>query len=471
MTIQFGGLASGMETSTIIEQLMELERTPITRLETDKTWLNDRLTAFTELDTRLKSFADKIKDLNYSSTLLQRSVKQSSEEYLSASVNTKATTGASYQVEVISLAQVQKSVSAGGYADAKSTTFGTGALSLKVGDTTHSINIAAGGNSLEGIAKAVNDADLGVSASIINTGDADEPYRLILTGNDTGQSFSLDGSGLTGGTDALGTINIADGIDAAGNSYVTNPPVQEATKAKIKVDTIEITSDSNTITEAIPGVTLDLLKGEVGKTTTLNINVDKAGIKSTIEAFAEGYNEVISFITSQSVINGEGGGVLGGDASINAIKRRLQNMMTDSSANSGVFSSLSQLGFETQKDGTLEVNGTKLSAAIDKNLDSVVSLMAGEEGVTGAVTQFKDYLYGMTNSSTGMLKGKKDSISTNLTKINDKITSVEARLEQRQKTMEAQFSAMETLVSGLNSQSSYLTQQMDILSNMMSGGN
>lgn len=454
MTIQFGGLATGLETSTIIEKLMELERAPITRMESDKTALNDRLTAFTELDTRLKSFADKIKNLNYSSTLLQRSVKQSSEEHLSASVNTKAITGASYQVEVVSLAQVQKSISTTGYADKTSSLLGVGTMKLTVGDKTTNISITSANNSLEGVMKAINAADLGVSAAIINTGAKDTPYSLILTGEDVSKTFSLDTSALSGGA-----------------AFALAAPVQEATKAVIKVDTIEITSDSNTLTEAIPGVTLDLLKAEVGKTTTLNINVDKAGIKSTIEAFAEGYNEVISFITSQSVINGEGGGVLGGDASINSIKRRLQNMMTDKSSNSGVFSSLSQLGFETQKDGTLEVNGTKLSAAIDKNLDSIVSLMAGEENVTGVATQFKNYLYGMTNSSTGMLKGKKDSISNNLKKIDDKMTSVEARLEQRQKTMEAQFSAMETLVSGLNSQSSYLTQQMDILSNMMSGGN
>jgi len=262
MTIQFGGLASGMETSTIIEQLMEIERTPITRLETDKTWLNDRLTAFTELDTRLKSFADKIKDLNYSSTLLQRSVKQSSEEYLSASVNTKATTGASYQVEVVSLAQVQKSVSATGYADKTSSLFGTGTMKVTVGDKTTNINITAANNSLEGVMKAINDADLGVSAAIINTGVEGEPFSLVLTGENVSKKFSLDASALSGGA-----------------ALALDPPVQEATQAVIKVDTIEIFSDSNTITEAIPGVTLDLLKGEVGKTTTLNINIDKAGIK------------------------------------------------------------------------------------------------------------------------------------------------------------------------------------------------
>lgn len=453
MTIQFGGLATGLETSSIIEQLMEIERTPITRLETDQTWLNNRLDAYKELDTKLKSFADKIKNLNFSSTLLQRTAKQSSSDYFSASVNSKAITGASYQVEVQSLAQVQKSVSAAGYADKTSTLFGTGTLKLTVGTTSHDINITAENNSLEGIAKAINQADLGVSAAIINTGDETEPYRLTLTGTDVATEFSLDADNLTGTALAFGD------------------PVQDASDAELLIDGIPIKSNSNTLTEAIPGVTLDLLKAEVGKTTTLNISVDKESIKSSISAFAEGYNEVISFITSQSSIDGSEPGVLGGDASINAVKRRLQNMLTESTANSGIFKTISQLGFETQKDGTLNLNDTTLTKAINTNLDDIATLLAGEDGVTGVATKFKNYLYDMTNTGTGLLKNKKDSIESNLKKIDTRMTAVESRLEHRQKTMEAQFSAMETLVSGLNNQSTYLTQQMEILSKMMSGGN
>lgn len=452
MTIQFGGLATGLDTSTIIEQLMELERTPITRLEADQTWQNNRLEAYTELDTRLKSFADKIKNLNFSSTLLQRSVKQSSEEFLSTSVTSDAVTGASYQVEVVSLAQVQKSVS-GGYADRSSALFGTGQLTLTVGGSGHTIDIDATNNSLEGLVNSINEADIGVSAAIINTGDPDAPYRMILTGEDVAKEFSMDTSGLVDGE----ALSIGD-------------PVQAASRAVVRVDTIEIYSDSNTLSDAIPGVTLDLLKGEEGKTTTLNISVDKESVKSAIAAFAEGYNEVISFISGQSAINGSESGVLGGDASINTIKRRLQNMLTESTSNSGIFKTISQLGFETQKDGTLSLNDATLTKAINTNLEDLVNLLAGEEGVTGVATKFKNYLYDMTNSGTGLLKTKQDSIDSNLNKIETRITAIEARLEQRQKSLEAQFSAMETLVSGLNSQSTYLTQQMDILSNMMSGG-
>ena len=453
MTIQFGGLATGLDTSSIIDQLMELERRPLSLLEKDKTWLNSRLQAFTELDTKLKSFADGIKELGDANTLLQRSIRQSSDALLTARVDSNAQAGASYQVEVVSLAQVQKSVSAG-VASKTDALFGTGSLSLTLdGDVTaHTIDIGDGQNSLTGIMNAINTADLGVTASIINDGSA-TPFRLVLTGNDPAKSFTLDATGLTGGTVALDL----------------GAPVQQATRAHIRVDTIDIYSDSNTLTEAIPGMTLDLRKAEAGTTTSLAVNVDKAAIKEAIEEFATGYNKVVSFITSQSVIDGEGGGVLGGDSGINAIKRRLQTMLTQPVENSGTLRALSQLGFETQKDGTLQVNEKTLGAAIDENLDSVVSLLAGEDGVEGVATRFKNYLFEMTSSGSGLLQGRKESITNNLKRIDTKVDAVQARLEQRQKTLEAQFSAMETLISGLNAQSSYLSQQMTAITNMMSG--
>lgn len=468
MTIQFGGLATGLETNSIIEKLMKLERQPITRLETDKAGLSNRLTAFTDLDTRLKKFSDSIKNLNYSDTLLKRSVKQSSQEYLSATVSREALPGTSYQVEVVSLAQVQKSVAESGVSSKTTSSFGTGSVNLTVGGTSHSIDITSENNSLEGIMKAINEADLGVKAAIISDGTS-SPYRLILTGKNVGKEFSLDTNALTGGTYLLGQFNVNKAPEGQPKD-ISNPPVQTATQAHIRVDGVDIYSNSNTITEAIPGVSLDLLQAKEGAKTSLNIAVDKDTIKSAIEAFATGYNEVISFITSQSVINKAGGGVLGGDSGINAIKRHLQNMLTQNNPNSGAFSSLSQLGFETQKNGTLTVNSSTLSAAINNNLDDVASLLTGEEGIEGIATKFKNYLYGMTNSGTGMLQGRKESINSNLKRINNQITQMEARLVKRQKTWEAQFSAMETLVSGLNSQASYLTQQMNILNKMVSGG-
>ncbi len=459
MVIQFGGLATGMDTNSIIDSLMSIEREPINNLEADKKWMNNRLTAFTNLDGKLHSFLDSIKDLGKADTLEKRSVNLSSKEYLQASVSSEALPGTSYQIEVQSLAQVQKSVSQGGFTSRESNSFKTGTISITVGGEEHSIEITDENNSLEGIMQAINDADIGVKAGIINDG-TDEPYRLVLTGEKVATDFSLDDSGLTegDGTDTLGVFE--------GSGGTTNPPIQNAERAHIIVDGIDIYSDSNTLTEAIPGVTLDLVQAKAGETTSLNISLDKSSIKSTIEKFADGYNEVVSFITGQSVIDGEGGGVLAGDSGINSMKRHLQNMLTTPFSNSGGLTTLSQLGFETQKDGTLTVNDEVLSKAINENLDSVTTLLAGEDGNDGLATQFQDYLESMTNSTTGMLQGRKTSINSSIKRMDNRIESMEARLVQREKTLRSQFTSMETLVSSLNAQSSYLSQQMSSISNM-----
>jgi flagellar hook-associated protein 2 len=466
MTIQFSGLATGLDTKSIISQLMALEQQPITRLKSDQTWLQNRLTAFSALDTKLQSFSSSITNLGDADTLLKKSVTQSSTDYLSASVSSDAQAGASYQAEVVSLAHIQKSVALTGVADKTLANFGTGTLTLTVDGTTHSIDITSANNSLQGIMQAINGANLGVSAGIINDGTA-SGYRLALTGANVGKTFSLS-SNLTGGTD-LGSFDLP--IDNVADQPVGyNPPVQVATKAHIRVDTVDIYSDSNTLTEAIPGVTLNLLQAKEGTTTTINVSLDKSSLKSTIQAFAQGYNDVVSFITGQSVIDGKGGGILNGDSGLSAIKRHLQSMLTSAFPNSGSLKSISQLGLETQKDGTLTVNDKTLSTAIDSNLNGVVSLLAGSGSAGGVGRQFKDYLSSLTNATTGLLQGRTKATNNNLKNIANQITNTQARLDQKQKTMEAQFSAMETLVSGLNSQSTYLTQQMTAISNIMNYG-
>jgi flagellar hook-associated protein 2 len=419
------------------------------------------LTAFSALDTKLQSFSSSITNLGDADTLLKKSVTQSSSDYLSASVSSDAQAGASYQVEVVSLAQIQKSVAVTGVADKTLANLGTGTLNLTVDGVSHSIDITSANNSLQGIMQAINSANLGVSAGIINDGSTSPdngltpatPYRLVLSGANVGKTFSLDSSGLTNGA-TIGAFNT----------------VQPATQAHVRVDTTDIYSDSNTLTEAIPGVTLNLLQAKTGTNTTLNVSLDKSSIKSSIQAFATGYNAVVSFITSQSVINGSGGGILNGDSGLSAIKRHLQSMLTSAFPNAGSLKSMSQLGLETQKDGTLKVNDTTLSAAIDNNLDGLVNLLAGTGNAGGLGKQFKDYLSSLTNSTTGLLQGRTKATNDNLKNIANQITITQTRLDQKQKTMEAQFSAMETLVSGLNSQSTYLTQQMSAITNIMNYG-
>lgn len=537
MSITFGGLATGLDTNAIVDQLMALERQPITRLQTDKTWFESRQEAYGTLNGKLQDFLSTVKNLGSSDDLRKKSVSSSSEEFFSVTAGADALPGTNYQVEVVALAQVQKDVSQG-YSSKTAQNFGLGDLTLIVGDADPVIiTIDETNNSLEGIMDAINDAGAGVNASIINDG-TDTPYRLVLTGDEVATNFSLtsnlpsyNGDVSTqlqsggfasqsadyfgGGTLDLSTgdtitlsesanslTNIMDAINAEtattgvtasivpdGDNFVISldngatvtvttfsggfdslglTQTQAASQAHIRVDTIDIYSDSNTLTEAIPGLSLDLTQAEVGTTTSVSVKLDEAGIKSQIEDFVKGYNDVMSFIGSQSVKDGSGGGILGGDAGMNTIKRGMQNLLIETVNTSGSFVALSQLGLETQKDGTINVNDDALTDAIQNNLDSFEMLLVGEGDTDGIAVRFQDYLEGKTDSTDGFYAVNKKSTESRVKNIDDRITQIELRLAKKEETLRKKFSAMEELVSGMNNQSSFLTAQLKGLENLWS---
>lgn len=536
MSITFGGLATGLDTDSIVTELMAIERIPINRLQSDRNWYQSRQNAYTTFDSKLSAFLEKIENLGSSEELRQKSVAASSDDFFSVSADPDALPGASYQIEVHSLAQVEKNVTQG-YADKTAQNFGTGELTLNVGDNDPVIiTIDETNNSLEGIMNAINDAEAGVNAAIINDGTAN-PYRLVLTGEDVATNFDLSstltshdgdvsgqlqsggyssqaaeyfGSGTldlsTGAQISLsessnsladirdainaetGTTGITASIVADGSNYVisldngatitaTNfssgydslavTETQAASQAHIKVDNIDIYSNSNTLNEAIPGLTLDLVQAEIGTTTTVSVDLDEAAIKSQIEDFVTGYNGVMSFIGSQTASADSSGGILGRDSGMNTVKRRLQGLLTTMISNSGSFAAMSQLGLETQKDGTITLNSDTLTDAIQNDLDSVEKLLVGEGATEGIAVQFQNYLEGKTDSIDGLLATNKTNTESSINRIDDRMEQMELRLEKKEETMRAKFTALEQLISGMNNQSSFLAQQMDMLSNMM----
>lgn len=422
-------------------------------------------------------------------------------------------------------------------ADKAAQNFGMGNLTLTVGDNDPvAIAIDADNNSLEGIMAAINEADAGVTASIINDG-TDSPYRLVLTGEDiatdfnlstdfasfngdvtsltvggyTNQTAKLFGSGtlslstgheitLSGDSNSLDDIQNAinaetatTGVSAtieddgnggfrltlAGGSIDSTAltggtgydapslsTTQSAQRAHVRVDGIDIYNDSNTLDEAISGVSLDLAKAEEGTVTNLNVKLDEDAIKNQIKSFVAGYNDVISFVSSQSKTDKNSAGILMGDSGLNNIKRRLQSMLT--TPIDGSITSLSQLGMKSQNDGTLEIDDATLTKAIQQNLDGVTQLLAGDDSTEGIATRFKSYLEDITDDSDGLFAGRRVSISGNVKRIEKSIERMEMRLEKREETLFDQFNALEQMVSVMNAQSDYLGKQMTALENMWS---
>ncbi len=449
--ITFGGLATGMDTNQLIEGLMEVERLPVTRLESKKTAQTQRVDAFKVFDTSLKKLRDTVSDMSITSQVRLSDVTLSNEDYFSASSNAGETS--THQVEVIDLAQVGKQFFQG-YDSKTDHDLPTGSLTLNVNGTDYDITVDSENNSLVDIAEDINDLATGVKASVMFDGDN---YRLTLTGDDVSTTFSL-----------------TDNLSGGGMAMTLSQP---ATRAHVKIDGLDVYSDTNTIEDAVPNLTLNLTQAQEAPRTpvSVTVGVDEEGVKEKVQTLVDAYNEVMEFIAdgyNESALDDEegipGGLVLRGDSSVNSVKRKMQSLLTTSVETYGSYSSLVSLGVSTNRNGTLSLDSSKLEEAIQTDFDSVVKVLVGDDNLKGVMKSFKTYMYDITSSADGVYANAKDRADRSITGLDDQIYRLEARLEQREISIRAQFTSLETLVSGMNQTSSYLTQQMDMLSNLWS---
>ena len=496
MSITFSGLATGMDTDSIVTQLMELERAPIARIEAKKTEATNRIEAYAQFKTTLDDLKTSVSAMTLTSQIKSNSVSLSTSAPFTA---TSANAGSgSYNISVTKLAQVQKTIigadaSHKGLASQTDALLGTGTFTLtKLGadplvttdDVATTITIDSTNNSLAGMAAAINEksADTGIKATIINDGSTGSPYHLILTGTDSSTEFSINSNLLA-----------ADGLTpVAFGTAATQTQPQVAQQAEVYIDGLKVVSNNNTITSAISGVTLNLnavseadaTKTPPFATSLLEIKPDTGALKEKLTSFVTNYNKVMEWIlsgydetsTTTTATTDEDseteellGSVLRGDSTIQGVKRGLQNLLSSVVNTSGSLHVMSELGITTQLDGTLLQDNAKMDTALADNFEGVVSLLAGEGEVDGMMKKFNYYMLKVTSGTTGMYALKKSNHDLNIKRIDTQISNMEPRMVAREASLRAQYSTMETLVSGLNSQGSFLTQQMDLLSNMLKG--
>jgi flagellar hook-associated protein 2 len=194
------GLASNLDTASIVDSMIEYERVPVTYMEDDVKFKTQQVAAYQAVLAKFMALQSQVSLMKRESSFNKASINVSDESVLSASAGASITSG-SYNVRVLSLARNHQLASQG-FNDATTTSFGTGYIKLSVGDTSMTtINIESGNNSLMGIKEAINNANTGITASIINDGTSSNPYRLLLTSNKTGAAndinfeVSLNGGG------------------------------------------------------------------------------------------------------------------------------------------------------------------------------------------------------------------------------------------------------------------------------------
>lgn len=468
-TISSLGIGSGLDVTTIISKLMSAESQPLTLMQQDATKIQSKISAYGKIQSYVSALSDAAKTLADPTSWGKTTAASANEGVFKATTSSGAAAG-TYGVKVDSLAQGQTAYSTA-FASASSTV-GSGTLSIELGawnsDQTAftaksgatQVDIAiSGSDTLEQVRSKINAANAGVTASIVTDASGS---KLVLRSQNTGaeNAFRISVADDDGdGGDASGLSALAYD-PSSGQSQLTRS--QPATNAKATVDGIAVESPTNSIDGVIDGVTLQLT-GTSTQPTALTLTADTTSMQSNVQAFVKAYNDLLGYMNTQTAYDAgsKTGGPLQGDSGTNGLRAAMRRLETGSAGISSTYSQLYQIGIDTNQDGTLKVDDTKLQAAL-ASPDQMAKLFgrngvgAGDDGFAQKLVTWADNLVSFDGAVTTRSQSLQKILDDNKKKqsdFNDKLTRIQAQLQ-------AQYSALDTTMANASSLSNYVSQQI-----------
>ena len=460
--------STALDVPTLVSQLMAVERRPIDTLNSQISDFQAKISSFGTLSSLVSSFQSAAENLGTS--LQKLTATPSDPNALAATADSTAVPG-TYTVSVSQLAQSQGLVAAGqvsstaaiGNGTATTVTFDFGTISggtltngvysgaafASNGSGTKSITIDSTNNTLAGIRDAINAANMGVTATIVNDGSG-TPYRLALTSTSSGASNSLKIT-TSGGDGSIGNLL---NYDPAGTQNLTQTVA--AQNANLTVNGIAITSASNTVSGAVQGVSLTL-KNTTATPASLTVVRDTTSINTAASSFVDAYNALASQLKSRSAYgsNGSAGGALAGDGTLRAMQDQLRSIF-NTPATGGTLTSLAQVGIAFQSDGSLKLDSSALDSAISANFSDVTNLFSSS---TGYATRLQDWAKS-TLDPGGLIDTRTKNLNNSIQNRNTEIDRLENRMTALQKQYTQEYTNLNLLLSNMNSTSTYLTQQL-----------
>lgn len=458
MAIASPGVGSNLDVNSIVSQLMAIEQQPLTALAKKEASYQAELSAFGTLKSALSTLQATAQSLASASTYTGMLATPSDATILTATATSTAAAGA-YSIAVSQLAANHTLRSDVNYNLAD--TFKGGTISIQVGSGTAVDVSITDGSTLEGISSAINNANAGVSASIINDGTTN---RLVLKSGTTGSAGAI--TILVNETGTGGTP-VPPGIVQKLKDFETKTvEVQAASDAIFSVNSLQITRSSNTISDVISGVTLNLTKaGTIGSPVTTNLTVARntSSSQGAIVAFVSAYNAAVKNLQSISAYDAvnKKASILTGDSTVRSIQSRLSSLVQTNVSNlAGGIGRLSDIGITVQSDGTLSTNVAKLQAALTDTSKDVAGLFTSTTTTNkGIAVRFNETLESVVGSS-GLINGRTEGITRSIKDIGSRREVLNRRLIDIEARYREQFTRLDTLLSSMNKTSAFLTQQL-----------
>lgn len=420
MSLSIDGIASGLNTSELVEQLMQIERRPITLMKQRVQTYKQRLDAWRDVNMRLASLETKLGDLLLSSAYEARKATSSDQDVATAKASNTAVP-ATYKVEVLQVAQAQVLASHLRF-DPDETLSGT----MTVNGVT--FDLEAESMTLPDLVEALNASDeAGVRASIIDG-------RLVLESRETNKSISWTGDiGLT--------------------------EIQPPKAARVVVNGIELTRNSNELDDVVDGLTFTI-SGE--GTTVIEVAKDVSGSIAKIKDVVDQLNSALDFIASRL----EKDAILQGDSALMRLQSSLRMELMDRVETGNEINQLSAIGLRFSREGRMEIDEDKLREALENDSQAVYKLFAADEehdGFSGVARRTRELIRSYTQTD-GLIATRREMFESQIKDTEESIERMEERLARQEERLYSRFGAMEQALAALQTQSMWLQAQLMQLS-------
>jgi flagellar hook-associated protein 2 len=452
-----------IDVSTIVDSLIYADSAPVRSMQSHVTTLQSKVSAFQSLNTKLSTLTNNLNSILYgdtdapllkpssfadrlSSSIFNQCKVNSSDETIVSATASNAT-GGSYSITVSNLATAQ-SLSTSGF-DGATSSIGTGTVTFTKGGHDYTVTVDSSNATLSGVCNAINNSGAGITASIINDGASSNPYKLLITANDTGTANAVTVNESLSGGPALNIATIAG---------------QEAKDSNFTINGIGITKSSNTVSDVINGVTF-ALKNKTDAPVTLTVEKDLDAIVNSFNSFITSYNSINTYIQGQFAYNSTSktAGVLSGDSTLRRIQSALQNQIVQSTSNQlSYYSVASQVGLKFGRDGSLSLDETAFRSALSGNFAGVSALFLGDAG-NGVFTNLQSQLDSITDPLSGPIQNATDSLNQNIKIINDEISSYQDRLDVERQMLTEEFNKADEALRLLTVTQASLSSQLDKL--------
>ncbi|MEM1453066.1 MAG: flagellar filament capping protein FliD [Planctomycetota bacterium] len=500
--ISFTGLGSGLDTAAIVSQLVALERLPINALQSRRGTEQRRLDLVGQLGDLVKSLKTKAENLSTPSEFYAYAATITDETVAAITADSNASPG-SHSLDVQRLAGTDRwAFDAVSSRDTNLTDVAGQQISFRVGTTDYTLTVDPDDSTLDSIAGQIEEmAPDAIEASVVNTGTETNPsYQLVLASKVSGEEGRITDifSNVQGSTEALAIAWAAP--DADGEAQSTNN-VTVGNDALAVIDGLLIRRSTNSFSDVIEGITIDVRSTTESGAATINVEADREAVRGRIDEFVTAYNEVIDFMNRQSTFTpGEGedssgttGGLLFGDSLLGNVRRSLQSALFDVDLDTVIndtdgYSTLSLVGIEQDRDGKLSVDSAVFDEKFTENIDALMDLFADTDGFDngGAEPNTPDYYVDTTADSglmdrlvreidqmfgslasgdseveiQGIFDLREDAIRATIDRFDDQIERRETRLEDYEETLILRFARLEELLGGLNAQGAALTNTL-----------